>query len=70
MAKSLKLDWSAIKTAMADPAVEKTIQANHQLAQQLGVTGTPAFFVGDQALRGAPRSPDDLQAVIQNAKPL
>ncbi|MCD8548302.1 MAG: DsbA family protein [Aeromonadaceae bacterium] len=70
VAKSLKLDWSSIKTAMQSPEVEKAIQANHQLAQQLGVTGTPAFFVGDKALRGAPRSPEDLLAVIQSAKPL
>lgn len=70
IAKSLKLDWAAIKTAMDSPEVEKTIQANHQLAQQLGVTGTPAFFVGDKALRGAPRTPNDLQAIIQSANPL
>ena len=36
-----------------------------QLAQQLGLTGTPAFVIGDTILRGAPRTADDLRALLK-----
>jgi protein-disulfide isomerase len=35
------------------PDVDATIRANLELAQKLGITGTPSWVVGDQLLSGA-----------------
>jgi protein-disulfide isomerase len=38
---------------MNDPAIEQTIQRNLDLANALGITGTPSFVIGDQVVPGA-----------------
>lgn len=65
IAKQVKLNWPAVQKKMQDPAIEQQLKANHQLAQQLGLTGTPAFVIGDTILRGAPRTADDLRALLK-----
>jgi protein-disulfide isomerase len=47
------LDWARLQRDMADPAIEARIDANLDLARQLGVDGTPAFVVGTRMLPGA-----------------
>ena len=47
------IDTKALTTAMQDPAVEKEIRNNMQLAEALGINGTPAFIVGEHVVPGA-----------------
>lgn len=47
------LDWDRLQRDMADPQVAARIQANLDLARQLGLEGTPMFVVGRQVLPGA-----------------
>jgi protein-disulfide isomerase len=47
------LDWDRLQRDMADPAIEKRIAENLNLAQALGIEGTPAYVVGRQLLPGA-----------------
>lgn len=44
-AKSVGLDVDKLKAAMKSGNVEKQVKANYQLAQQLGLLGTPALFI-------------------------
>ncbi len=53
VAASVGLDEKALKAAMDDPAVEEELALNRDLASDLGITGTPAFVVGDQVAPGA-----------------
>ena len=48
----LDLDTAAIVETMDAPEVSEEINANHALAQSMGISGTPTFVVGDQLLRG------------------
>ena len=50
---ALGLDPAAIATAARAPAIDEEIRQNIALAQKLGVSGTPAFVVGDKVLGGA-----------------
>ncbi|MEA1939023.1 MAG: DsbA family protein, partial [Pseudomonadota bacterium] len=47
------LDMDRFKRDMEDPALAAQIDANHTLASDLGIRGTPAFIVGDEIARGA-----------------
>ena len=49
---ALGLDTPAIMAAMDSPQVSRTIAEARELAQRLGLTGTPSFVLGDQILRG------------------
>ena len=51
---------------MPDQEKKKQLQNNRQLAQQLGLTGTPAFVIGETILRGAPRTADDLRSLLKS----
>src|SRR6476469_5563833 len=50
-----------------EPAVQREIDANRQLAQPLGLTGTPSWVIGDQVLSGAVGF-DALKAAIATAR--
>ena len=52
LAEELGLDADTIIEGMDDPEVDEIIAANRALAQQLQITGTPTFVVGDQLVRG------------------
>ena len=47
------LDWTRLKRDMADPAVQRRIDANLQLAEALKIEGTPALVVGGDMVSGA-----------------
>ena len=49
---SLGLDTDAILAHMDSDAVSDVITANHALGQQLKISGTPSFVMGDRMLRG------------------
>lgn len=68
VAKKQGLDWSKIVTKINDPAIDKKIATNHAIAQTLNITGTPAFIIGDQLLRGAPQSLEMLEESIKQAR--
>jgi len=52
LAEEVGLDGDEIMASMDDPLVMQTIEYNHALAQQLGISGTPSFVFGDQMVRG------------------
>ena len=52
-AQSVGLDMAELQAEMVKPWIIENLRDNFALARELDVTGTPAFFVGDQILRGA-----------------
>lgn len=53
VAGSVGLDLTRLKRDMAAPTVEQQIKANLDLADDLGINGTPAFIIGDHIIPGA-----------------
>lgn len=56
------LDMVKLKADMASPEVKAEIDRVKELANQLGINGTPHFLVGDKAIGGAP---DNLYDVLE-----
>jgi protein-disulfide isomerase len=52
-AKSIGLDMNKWKSDLANPKFEATIQADQALAERLGASGTPAFFINGRKISGA-----------------
>jgi len=46
------LDMDKLKKDVSDPSIEAEIKKNIDLAQKLQISGTPAFIIGDQIIRG------------------
>ncbi len=67
IAKSVGLDSVALKMRMEDPAIQARLDENIALAQTLGISGTPAFIVGEQLYPGA-LPPDALREIIAEAR--
>ena len=53
LADQLGLNEERLRKDMQSEEIEAMIQANYQLAQQIGVRGTPAFIIGDELIPGA-----------------
>ncbi len=53
IAGRIGLDVERLRRDMDSPAVAREIQANMELAQALGIRGTPAFVIGDRIVPGA-----------------
>ena len=68
VAKNLGLNWDKIAEKAKDPAIESKIATNHALARTLNITGTPAFIIGDQLLRGAPQTLEMLETSVKQAR--
>ena len=49
--------WRKLEKDMQDPSIQKSLDEAKDLAQKLGLKGTPLFLVGDRMVSGAP---DDL----------
>lgn len=45
-AKTLRLNMNSFKSCIEDPEVLETVESNIEYGSQLGVTGTPRFYVG------------------------
>ena len=56
-AAELGLDVEQLEKDMEDPSVKQALDEAKELAQKLGLQGTPSTLVGDQVIPGAP---DDL----------
>ena len=63
----LALDRAPIEAMLTDPKVALHLQQTATLAQQLGITGTPAFVVGDVILKGAYPIEQIQQAIDQQS---
>ncbi len=61
------LDWDRLKHDMADPSIQARIDSNLQLAQSLGVDGTPVYVVGTHVLPGAVELAD-LESAVAEAR--
>ncbi|MBD3677026.1 MAG: DsbA family protein [Rhodobacteraceae bacterium] len=52
LAEDMELDFEAIFAEMNSDEITAIIRANHELADKLNISGTPAFVMEDQMLRG------------------
>lgn len=60
------VDVDAVRKESQAGWIQQRLSTNYQLAQQLNISGTPTFVVGDTLLRGAyPQA--DIQAAIDEA---
>ncbi|HYD29545.1 MAG TPA: DsbA family protein, partial [Azospirillaceae bacterium] len=64
LAKSAGLNVDQLKKDMDAPAIHKALQANVQLADSLGIRGTPGFVIGDELIPGAIRLDDMKRRVV------
>jgi protein-disulfide isomerase len=53
LARKIGLDDARLGKDMDDPAITTRLDANLQLARDLGIDGTPALIVGDTLIPGA-----------------
>ncbi|MCF8481394.1 MAG: DsbA family protein [Rhodospirillum sp.] len=67
LAKDQGVDTDKMKKDMNSEDVDAKIARSFQLAQALGISGTPAFIIGDQLIPGA-MGPDTLTALIKDAR--
>jgi protein-disulfide isomerase len=61
VASEIGLNIDQLKKDMASPETAAVIEKNLALGTSIGVQGTPAFFVGDEAIPGAP---DNLKQIL------
>ncbi|MBX2806772.1 MAG: DsbA family protein [Hyphomicrobiales bacterium] len=64
IAADVGLDVEKLKEDMKAPEVAEIIEKNLQLGTSIGVQGTPAIFIGDEAIPGAP---DNLREILKTA---
>ena len=67
VATSLGLDEAAIRKSLAENPNDNLVRETYQLASNLGVTGTPTYVVGNEAVFGAVGL-DTLQEKIANVR--
>lgn len=53
IAREVGLDSARLERAMDSAKVAEIIDANYALAREIGVTGTPAFIIGNKLIPGA-----------------
>ncbi len=53
VAKDMGLDTAKLQKDMASPEVKAIVAENRGLGDRLGLSGTPAFIVGDEVIPGA-----------------
>lgn len=66
-AKKAGLDVEKLKKDKADPALDAIMNENLKMAATLGISGTPAFVIGDQLIRGYVGA-DGLKQAITSAR--
>ena len=67
LAAASGLDTDRLRADMEDPAIDAYLEETRQLAQALGITGTPAFVIGNTLIPGAVDSAR-LQASVAEAR--
>jgi 2-hydroxychromene-2-carboxylate isomerase len=68
IAREAGVDVDRMRADMEDPAIDKSIDGNIELARAIGVTGTPTFIVGDAMLIGA-KPLQEMESAIADARP-
>ena len=53
LSHKLKMDYSQLLKDMADPRIETALRKNYELANALGIKGTPVFVIGERVIPGA-----------------
>ncbi|MET0744924.1 MAG: DsbA family protein [Microvirga sp.] len=53
VAKEMGLDMTRLKNDVDSPEIRAALQENAGLGDKLGLTGTPAFIIGDEVIPGA-----------------
>ncbi len=66
-ARGLGLDVERLKSEMESPEIAADLARNKALAGSLGITGTPAFVVGDRLVPGA-ASLAQMKALVERAR--
>ena len=67
IAEEIGLDTDALQAERKNPEIAAIINRNKLLADSLGVTGTPAFVIGDTLVPGA-ASLAQLKALVERAR--
>ncbi|MEM0900560.1 MAG: DsbA family protein [Pseudomonadota bacterium] len=67
LASTFGVEESALRAEMAKATVILQVQETYQLAQMLGISGTPTYVIGDEVLPGAVGS-DELAKRIQKMR--
>ena len=67
LAEGIGLDVETLKKDMGSTEVTQQIDANTDLARQLGIRGTPAFIIDGKLFPGA-LEPDRLKQLIEDAR--
>lgn len=67
IAGDLGYDVAALRERARSVEIDDKLNRNYQLAQSLGLQGTPAFVVGDQIIRGY-LPVDEMLAVVDEAR--
>ena len=67
IATELGFDAQPILDKMGSDEVTQIIAANHAFAQQMNITGTPTFFVGETILRGY-LPEDEMKSIVAEAR--
>lgn len=67
IADRLGLDIERLHQDMEDPAIEAYLRETNRLAGEIGITGTPAFVIGDKLVPGAIGA-EDLRQLIAEAR--
>jgi protein-disulfide isomerase len=68
IAREAGVDVDRMRADMEDPAINKSIDGNIELARAIGVTGTPTFIIGDAMLVGA-KPLQQIDSAIADARP-
>ena len=66
-AQDLGLSPVELELRMGDPRVARTIQSSYEIAQALGITGTPTYIIGNEIIPGAIGA-DELRARIADMR--
>ena len=67
VAKSVGLDIEKLKADMNSDEINEALKRNYGLAQSLGITGTPAFVIGEELAPGA-IDIDQMRALVKAAR--
>lgn len=67
IAGSLGYDIAVLKERANSAEIDERLQRNYQLAQSLGLQGTPAFIIGSEVIRGY-LPVDDMLSAINDAR--
>ncbi len=67
LGRGLGLDVARLRTDMNSPEITEMLRRNRELAERLGITGTPSMVVGDELVQGfVPR--DAFERLLEQAQ--